>query len=122
MQKTFIALAALSFLFCSAANAQVVRMNLNDCSITSLTGSTSQLLVAANPNRKYLYIYNSAASDKIYVNLAGGTAGTTATSTGTIAIAAGGNVQFDGNSTTMPINAIYTNGTSADAVICYEGR
>lgn len=122
MTNRIAAFAALSFLFCSAAHAQVVRMNLNDCSITSLTGSASQQILAANPNRKYLYLFNPAASDKIYVNLAGGTAGTTATSTGTISIAAAGSISFDGEGSTMPINAITVNGTASDAVICFEGR
>lgn len=123
MQKTFIALTALSFLFCSAANATVTRTSLNDCSITSLTGSTSQQIIAANPNRLYLEIFNPAASDAIYVNLAGGTAGTTATSTGTVKVAAQGTVIFTGESgSSMPVNAITVNGTASDAVVCFEGR
>lgn len=118
-------LVLLSILTLSApafANPLAV-MSLGDCSITSLTGSTSQQILAANPQRKYLQIFNPAASDKIYVNFAGGTAGTTVTSTGTVSIAAGANVTFLGNGTQpMIINAITVNGTAADAVICYEGR
>jgi hypothetical protein len=100
-----------------------VETNIGDCSITSLTGSTSQQILAANPQRKYLQIFNPAASDAIYVNLAGGTAGTTATSTGTLKIAAQGNVTFAGGTgAVIPMNAITVNGTASDAVICFEGR
>lgn len=103
--------------------SNVTATNIGDCSITSLTGSTSQQVLAANPQRKYLQIFNPNASDKIYVNLAGGTAGTTATSTGTISIAAAGNVTFTGSQgSAMPINSVTVNGTASDAIICLEGR
>lgn len=122
MTKKILALAVLSFFLTSAAQAQVIRTNFNDCSITSLTGSASQQILGINPNRKYLEIFNPNSSDAVYVNLAGGVAGTSATSTGTIKIAAQGSVVIDGVSATMPMNAITVNGTAADAVICYEGR
>ena len=115
--------ALLAATLSTPAFANVVPTSLNDCSITSLTGSTSQVIVAANPNRRYLEIFNPNASNPIYVNLAGGTAGTTATSTGTIPVLHTTSVIFNGDvGSSMPINAITVNGTAADAVICYEGR
>lgn len=118
-------IAVLSILTLSApafANPLAV-MSLADCSITALTGSASQQILAGNVQRKYLQIFNPNASDKIYVNFSGGTAGNTATSTGTMSIAALASVIFTGSATTpMLINAITVNGTANDAIICYEGR
>lgn len=121
--RHFLAFLSVLLLSSAAFAGTVAQTALGDCSITSLTGSTSQQILAANPQRKYLEIFNPNASDKIYVNLSGGTAGTTATSTGTISIAAAGSVIFNGeNGSSMPINAITTNGSASDAVICFEGR
>lgn len=125
MQKTILPLIASVLLFPALAMAQVTgvtRTSLYDCSITSLTGSASQTILAANVNRRYMEIFNPNASDAIYVNLAGGTAGATATSTGTIQVAHGTSIIFDGIQNMMPINSITVNGTASDAIICYEGR
>ena len=122
MRNIFILLALL-LASAPAFATNVTSTNIGDCSITSLTGSTSQQVLAANPQRKYLQIFNPNASDKIYVNLAGGTAGTSASSTGTMSIAAAGNITFTGSQgSAMPINAITVNGTAANSVICFEGR
>lgn len=121
--RKLLLLLTVSLFSAPAFATQVTPANIGDCSITSLTGSASQQILASNAQRKYLQIFNPNASDKIYVNLAGGTAGTSASSTGTISIAAAGNVTFTGSQgSAMPINAITVNGTASDTVICLEGR
>lgn len=122
MRKLLI-LLTFSLFSAPAFATQTVPANIGDCSITSLTGSTSQIILPANAQRKYLQIFNPNASNKIFVNLSGGTAGTAASSTGTISIAAAGNITFTGSQgSAMPVNAITVNGTASDSVICLEGR
>ena len=118
-----LALAAL-FAALSAPNAfaQALWTN-NDCSIASLSGSSTQLL-AANANRKYLLICNiGATGDNIGVNLSGGTAAIAGT--GTITLVPGSCKEFAIAMSYLPnppANAITVIGTSGQPVACTEGR
>jgi|ERR1700693_149504 len=88
-----------------------------DCGISSLSGS-SQQLVAANPNRKYLGVFNSGANT-VYINSSGGTAATSGIAS--IGVAAGNALVWklpDG----LPRNAITIIGTAAQPVACFEGN
>lgn len=115
--SSLICIAFISLFAALPAQAQVVATYaLSDCSVSSLTGS-SQSLVAANPQRKYLLIVNSGANNA-YVNLAGGTAATSGISSAQISPQ--GTVLLSG--ATVARNAVTVIGTSAQPVTCYEGR
>lgn len=120
MRKLFSALALLlTFVFLPlTANADGAQIpyNVVDCSISSLTGS-SQSLVAKNPQRKYLMIFNSGANIA-YVNLAGGTAATSGISS--LSVAVGGTVLVNG--AYIDTTAVTVIGTASQPVTCYEGR
>ncbi len=87
---------------------------LTDRSIANLAG-TSETLMAANPRRRILIIYNIGAT-AIAVNLTGGTASLTAG--GSYGIAAGGNLVLDRHA---PPSAITIIGTANADVTAYEG-
>jgi len=115
MKKILLAATSL-LLMASAANAQQFPYTLYDCSISSLTGS-SQQIIAANPQRKYLMIFNSGANPA-YVNLAGGTAATSGASS--VALSVGASIVVSGPTiSTSKVTAI---GTAAQPLTCYEGR
>lgn len=118
MRNLFLSLVSLLAISCFAtsANAQSYPYNLADCSISSLSGS-SQTLVAKNPQRKYLMVYNSGANTA-YVNLAGGTAATSGISS--VPLTVGASVVISGNQTDT--TAVTVVGTTAQPVTCYEGR
>lgn len=90
--------------------------NLVDCSISSLSGS-SQQIVAANPNRQYLMLFNSGANTA-YVNLTGGTAASSGASS--VALGVGASVVISGQQ--IATNKVTITGTAAQPFTCYEGR
>lgn len=112
------ALLAFLTLLPIGAMAQVMpTYTLRDCGISSLSGS-SQSLAVANPNRKYLGIFNSGNAT-VYVNAAGGTAATSGVAS--IPVVSGGSLLFkepDG----LARNAITIIGTAAQPVACFEGN
>lgn len=119
MQRFLLTLLA-ACVFAPAAFAQQVPFTINDCSISSLSGSSQQLL-AANPNRKYLMITNSSTTQTAYVNLAGGTAASAVSSL--IIATTGGILTYTGGpGNTPPTNKITVTGTPGSPVTCYEGR
>ena len=87
---------------------------VNDKSIAALSGS-SQTLLVANPDRRYLLIQNTGAAD-VGVNLLGGTAALAGP--GTIILTPGGSYEPDANF--IPTNAITVIGTVAEPVFCVE--
>lgn len=89
---------------------------LADCSISSLSGS-SQQVVAANPQRQYLMLFNSGANT-VYVNLAGGTAASSGASS--IPLGVGASVVVNGANVSR--SAVTVTGTSTQPITCYEGR
>lgn len=111
-------LLLLAFLlFATPALAQTQTLySLTDCSISSLSGS-SQSLVAANPQRKYLMIFNPASHNE-FVNLAGGTAATSGASS--VTVPNGGSIIMTGN--TLSRSAVTVIGTSTDKLTCFEGK
>src|SRR5215813_5213973 len=87
---------------------------VNDKSVASLAGS-SQVLLIANPDRRYLLIQNTGSSN-VGVNLAGGPAAIGGA--GTITLLPGGSYEPDaGFIPTNPINVI---GTAGQPVVCFE--
>lgn len=86
---------------------------LNDNSITSLSGS-SQQIVPANATRSFLLLFNSGNAN-VGVNLAGGTA--SIGGTGTITLAPNGSATFATGS--IPENAINVIGTSGQPLVCF---
>lgn len=88
-----------------------------DCSISSLSGS-SQSLSVANPNRKYLGIFNTGNAS-VYVNVTGGTAANTGISSITIN---SGNALIWKMPDGVSRNAITIIGTSGQPVTCTEGN
>lgn len=111
-----LALSLISLLFATQAFAQAVPYSLADCSISSLSGS-SQTIIAANPQRKYLMIFNSGANTA-YVNLSGGTAATSGASS--IVLGVGSSIVISGNQ--IDTSAAKVIGTAAQPLTCYEGR
>ncbi len=90
-----------------------------DCGISSLSGA-SQTLVVANPNRKFLGIYNTGANT-VFVNAAGGTAAITGISS--IALPPNYSLIYQPvNGAGVSNNAITIIGTSGQPVACFEGR
>jgi len=87
---------------------------VNDKSIASLSGS-SQVLLIANPDRRYLLIQNTGASN-IGVNLAGSTAAIGGS--GTITLFPGGS--YEPASDFMPTNPVNVIGTAGQPVLCLE--
>lgn len=120
MRNLFLSLVSLlafaSFASVAYADGTQLPYNVVDCSIGSLSGS-SQALVAKNPQRKYLMIFNSGANIA-YVNLAGGTAATSGISS--LPLATGSSVVISGGY--VDTTAVTVIGTSAQPVTCYEGR
>lgn len=111
----FLAMLGLAF----PASAQVANLyTLRDCGISSLSGS-SQSLAVANPQRKYLGIFNTGNAT-IYVNVAGGTAATTGIAS--INIASGSSLVMKLGDGAIPRNAITVIGTAAQPVACFEGN
>lgn len=112
-----IILAAV-FVCPAIASAQVTpTFNSRDCGISSLSGS-SQSLAVANPNRKYIGIFNSGNAS-VYVNSAGGTAATSGIAS--IPVTSGGSLIYklpEG----VPRNAITIIGTAGQPVACFEGN
>lgn len=93
-----------------------------DCSIASQSGSSAQL-VTANPQRKYLLICNTGATnDNLGVNLAGGTAALSGTGTLTLVPGACKEYSTTGPLADPPANAVTAIGTSTQPVLCLEGR
>ena len=115
MRKLLVALSL--FAFAQTAQAQVAPYTIADCSISSLSGS-SQQVVAANQQRKYLMIYNSSASNSAYVNLAGGTAATSGASS--IVLSPTQSVVLTGSN--IATNKVTVIGTSSQPLSCFEGR
>lgn len=114
---SLIASVALLTIFSIPARADTPSLySLADCSISSLSGS-SQSLIAANPQRKYLMVFNSGANNA-YVNLAGGTAATSGASS--VVLGVGSSVVISG--TSISRSAVTVIGTAAQPVTCYEGR
>jgi len=109
---------AISLLLPGVAFSQVTpAYTLRDCGISSLSGS-SQSLAVANPNRKYLGIFNSGNAS-VYINAIGGTAASTGIAS--IPLASGGSLIFkepEGSAR----NAITIIGTSGQPVACFEGN
>lgn len=87
---------------------------VNDKSIASLSGS-SQPLLPANPDRRYLLIQNTGSAN-VGVNLAGGTAALGGL--GTITLAPNGSYEPDSNF--IPTNAVTVIGTTGQPVFCVE--
>lgn len=114
----FLYLIPAIALLASPALAQALPTAVADCSIASLTGS-SQQLVAANPQRKYLQVYNSGANT-IYLNLSGGTAASSGASS--VAVASAAYATVIQNSDVIMTNKVTVTGTSTQPVTCYEGR
>lgn len=85
---------------------------LTDASITSLSGSSQQLL-ASSGTRRFLMIQNIGANN-VGVNLAGGTAAIGGT--GTATLYPGGSLKFDGF---VPTNAITVIGTSGQPLAAW---
>lgn len=87
---------------------------INDKSLPALSG-TSQVLLIANPDRRYLLIQNTG-SENLGVNLAGGPAAIGGP--GTVTLFPGGSYEPDaGFIPTNPINVI---GSEGQPVLCFE--
>src|ERR1700743_809885 len=116
MRNLFLSLVSLLALSCFAtvAQAQTFPYSLADCSIASLSGS-SQALVAKNPQRKYLFIFNSGANTA-YVNLAGGTGARRGASSFPLSV--GSSLVINGP--TIDTSAATVIGTSTQPITCYE--
>jgi hypothetical protein len=97
-----------------AMTTQTEARALTDRSIANLAG-TSETLMAANPRRRILIIYNIGAT-AIAVNLTGGAASLTAG--GSVGLAAGGSLIIDRH---CPSSAITVIGTANADVTAYEG-
>lgn len=109
--------ALLGLLLAMPAHAQVTSTYaLSDCSVSSLTGS-SQSLVASNPQRKYLLVFNSGANTA-YVNLAGGTAAVSGASS--VSLPSGASVVVTGAAVSRSAATVI--GTASQPITCYEGR
>jgi hypothetical protein len=91
-----------------------------DCSIASLSGSSTSMLVA-NPSRKYLFVMNTGTSN-VGVNLAGGTAAIAGAGTVTLVPGASLELPKSGSTNLMPTGIVTVIGTAAQPVVCYEGR
>lgn len=103
--------------FAATAPNNPLIYTLRDCGISSLSGS-SQSLAVANPNRKYLGIFNSGNAN-VYVNVAGGTAASSGVSS--IPISSGNSLIMLGGSG-IPRNLITVIGTAAQPLACFEGN
>jgi|HubBroStandDraft_5_1064220.scaffolds.fasta_scaffold194980_3 hypothetical protein len=116
MKIRFLALAAFALLF---ASAPAYAYFYNDCSIASLSGSSTALFTKTNPQRKSLVIFNSSTVDNVGVNLAGGTAAIGGT--GTITLVPLGSISYT-DSDNMPFGLVSVIGTSGQPLVCLEGR
>lgn len=103
--------------FAINAPNEVAVYTLRDCGISSLSGS-SQSIAVANPNRKYLGIFNTGNAN-IFVNVAGGTAAITGISS--ITVPSGSSLVMLGTAG-LPRNAVTVIGTAAQPVSCFEGN
>lgn len=122
MRKFISILLSLLALMPVAALAQtspggLMIYSLRDCGISSLSGS-SQNLAVANPNRKYMGVFNSGNAT-IYVNFAGGTAASTGIASASVV--SGGSIVM------LPTQGISRNlitviGTAGQPVACFEGN
>lgn len=127
MRPIFLALIALfTIFFIPEANAAPALRGFNDCSIASLSGSSQQIL-AANPNRSYLLLCNTAAANSAGVNFAGGTAaiggaGTYTLIANNVAGTSCKEFAIDSYLPPPPAGAINVIGTSSQTLLCYEGR
>ncbi len=110
-------LAILTLLPISAMAQVTPAYTLRDCGISSLSGS-SQSLAVANPQRKYLGIFNSGNAT-VYVNAAGGTAASTGIAS--IPVVSGGSLIFK-EPEGLARNPITIIGTTAQPVACFEGN
>lgn len=125
--KFLAALAFVAILACSQAQAQTASLrSFNDCSIASLSGSSQQIL-PANPNRTYLLICNTAASNNAGVNYTGGTAAIGGAGTYTLlpANVAQSCKEYAAGFSYLPpppSGAINVIGTAAQTLLCLEGR
>lgn len=115
MSRIFAFLIATTLL-ASPAFAQIVTFNPSDCSKASLSGSSQSLLVA-NSQRRYLFLQNTGTSS-VGVNVAGGTA--LIGGTGTITLLPGTSLEY--TATGVPTTAITGIGTAAQSLTCIEGR
>lgn len=121
MQRLILALLAAT-VFAPSAFAQALP-TLADCSISSLSGS-SQQLVAKNTNRKSLRISNPSLNQNVYLNLSGGTAASAVSSLVISPVASGVNslTLTAGDTGSMGNNTVTVTGTPGSPVTCYEGR
>lgn len=107
-------------LLCGAAPALATDriVNVYDCSGAVTTGAASQVAVAQNAQRDYLFIENPAdATEVLYVNY-GTSASTTAKNS--IELQAGGSINFQGSG--VPIQAVnITALTTGHKFICKHG-
>lgn len=109
---------AIALAFPGLALAQAVpNYTLRDCGISSLSGS-SQSLAVANPNRRFLGIYNTGTAS-VYVNAVGGTAASTGIAS--ITVTSGSSLIFQGQNG-VNRNAVTIIGTTAQPVACFEGN
>lgn len=116
MNKIFALLLILPLFWASQAKAQIVTFSPADCSKASLSGS-SQNILSANPQRRYLFIQNTGTSS-IGVNIAGGTAAIGGT--GTITLLPGTSLEY--TATGLPTAAVNAIGTGSQPLACIEGR
>lgn len=87
---------------------------VNNLSGTVAAINTAQVIVAANPARKWLYFQNNGNSDNMYVGL-----GYAPTATNGILVAKnGGYVRFDSY---VPTDAVYVFCGSTHTFCCLEG-
>jgi hypothetical protein len=124
MRKLLAFAALLSLAAAQPALAQLAaNYTINDCSIGSLSGSSQQLL-AANPQRKFLEINNPSTNQIVYLNLAGGTAASAVSSLVMGPVASSVNsLTFTGGAGALPpANKITVTGSPGSPVTCYEGR
>lgn len=109
---------AIALAFPGLALAQAVpNYTLRDCGISSMSGA-SQSIAVANPNRRFLGIYNTGNAS-VYVNVAGGTAANTGISS--IIVTSGSSLIFQG-ANGVNRNAVTILGTSGQPVSCFEGN
>ena len=105
------------------ANKAATGVWLVDKSLTQASGGAVSLVCAENPSRGAVFIQNTGSGGTAYIvfNAAGAAAPSsiTAGSSGVIAITTGSFLNL-GGSGWVPCNAIYTAGTSADRLVCYE--
>lgn len=123
LANLFLSLVAMAAIlgFTDAATAQALP-GFTDCSIASLSGTSTQI-VAANPQRKYLELCNNGATNNVGVNFAGGTAAIAGA--GTITLVPGSCKEYGALDSYLPwppTGAVTVIGTSAQPIACYEGK